>query len=115
MNFTFASTSVGLAFQDSGDIGRSNSIKYVGDLLEKGVKVALVYGDRDFACNWVGGETMSLAIEYEGSDEFAAAGYTPIFTDEGVEGGQVRQSGNYSFSRVYQAGHLGMQFSSSFH
>ncbi len=64
-----------------------------------------MYGDRDFACNWIGGEAVSLAIPYSNQEQFNAAGYAGIRTNESYVGGQVRQHGNLSFSRVYQAGH----------
>lgn len=41
---------------------------------------------------------------YTHSAEFAAAGYQPLLVD-GVEYGEVRQYGNLSFTRVYEAGH----------
>ena len=78
-------------------------------VLENGIKVAMVYGDRDFACNWIGGERSSLSIPYIYSEQFKQAGYAPIEVGENYEGGQVRQYGNLSFSRVYQAGHMGKQ------
>jgi hypothetical protein len=52
---------------------------------------------------------VSLAVKYDRAKEFSEAGYTPIISDIGV-GGQVRQFGNFSFSRVYQAGHEGGYF-----
>ena len=78
-------------------------------VLENGIKVAMVYGDRDFACNWIGGERSSLSIPYIYSEQFKQAGYAPIEVNENYVGGQVRQYGNLSFSRVYQAGHMGKQ------
>ena len=108
MNYTAASGVVGKSFSDEGDIARSSSLVQIATVLEKGTKVALVYGDRDFACNWVGGEVNSLLVDYVGSKNFSSAGYTPIFTESNSVGGQVRQYGNYSFSRVYQSGHLGI-------
>lgn len=71
-----------------------------------------MYGDRDFACNWIGGERAVLAVDYSGKEKFANAGYTPILVpdDSGVGVdifGQVKQYGNFSFSRIYQAGHEG--------
>ena len=54
--------------------------------------------------NWFGGEAISLAMEYTHSDEFRAAGYAPMMVD-GTEYGEVRQYGNFSFARVYEAGH----------
>lgn len=49
--------------------------------------------------------TRLLAINHTASDSFSSAGYAPIHTNASYTGGQVRQHGNLSFSRVYQAGH----------
>lgn len=73
-------------------------------LLDAGVKVHMMYGDRDYPCNWVGGEAASLAVPYSKASDFAAAGYEPLITSDGVKG-MTRQYGNFSFTRVFQAGH----------
>jgi carboxypeptidase C (cathepsin A) len=106
VNYSAQNVAVAEAFTGTGDFLRPNSLDDIGYLLDSGVKVALVYGDRDFACNWIGGEKVSTAVDYSMSDKFKEAGYTPILSTVGV-GGQVRQYGNFSFSRVYQAGHEG--------
>jgi carboxypeptidase C (cathepsin A) len=54
--------------------------------------------------NWFGGQAVSLAVNYAHSTEFRKAGYQP-FTVDGTEYGEVRQYGNFSFLRVYEAGH----------
>ncbi|KAH7420101.1 serine carboxypeptidase [Cadophora sp. MPI-SDFR-AT-0126] len=104
VNFSSSSPAVYFAFAGTHDIERRGSMEAVSYLLDSGVKVHMVYGDRDYACNWLGGETASLAIQYSGTEEFKNAGYAPILGSEGV-GGFVRQFGNFSFSRVFQAGH----------
>jgi carboxypeptidase C (cathepsin A) len=86
---------------------RGKILPKISYILEEGIKVALVYGDRDYACNWIGGERTSLAIEYTDSEEFRSAGYIPVWLDDFSIAGQVRQYGNLSFTRVYQAGHMG--------
>lgn len=57
------------------------------------------------ACNWYGGELLSLAIPYSDSSAFASAGYTDLVVNSSYIGGQVRQHGNLSFTRVYESGH----------
>ncbi|KAH7350655.1 carboxypeptidase C [Rhexocercosporidium sp. MPI-PUGE-AT-0058] len=104
VNFSSSSPAVFSAFGLTHDIERRGSMEAVSYLLDSGVKVHMVYGDRDYACNWLGGEAASLAIEYSRSEDFQNAGYAPILGLEGV-GGFVRQFGNFSFSRVFQAGH----------
>jgi hypothetical protein len=77
-------------------------------LLARGIKVALIYGDADLICNWYGGQSCSLTIAsmvpvYKKA--FPAAGYADIVVNKNYVGGQVRQFGNLSFSRIYDAGH----------
>ncbi len=73
-------------------------------LLDAGVKVNMMYGDRDYACNWIGGEKASLGVPYGRADEFARTGYSPLLTPDGFSG-WTRQLANFSFTRVYQSGH----------
>ncbi|KAI9852598.1 MAG: hypothetical protein M1838_000252 [Thelocarpon superellum] len=105
VNYTESVNSVGNAFDQTGDYARGGFLEDLSFLLDSGVKVALVYGDRDYACNWIGGEQVSLAVNYSKSDEFHAAGYTDIEVNSSYVGGQVRQHGNFSFSRVFESGH----------
>ncbi|KAL0936069.1 carboxypeptidase s1 [Colletotrichum truncatum] len=104
VNYSEASGAVGKAFDSTYDIILGGFRESIGYLLDNGVKVHLMYGDRDYACNWAGGEKASLAVPYKHSEEFANAGYAPLVTPDGITG-MTRQFGNYSFSRVYQAGH----------
>lgn len=108
INFTESVESVYYAFSSTGDYPRSDVHGYLEDLayvLDSGIKVALVYGDRDYACNWIGGEDASLLVNHAEAAAFREAGYTPLRTNASYIGGQVRQHGNFSFTRVYQAGH----------
>lgn len=106
VNYSASSHAVGQAFDNTADFDRPGCSEAVSYLLDSGVKVHMVFGDRDFACSWIGGEAASLAIEYSGTEKFKNAGYAPIISTKGV-GGFVRQYGNFSFSRVFQAGHEG--------
>lgn len=105
LNWTQSSGTVSTAFRSIGDYPRDGWLDDLAYLLDNGIKVTLVYGDRDYACNWYGGELVSLAINHSSSSAFASAGYAGIEVNETYTGGQVRQHGNLSFSRVYQAGH----------
>ncbi|MCJ1263033.1 hypothetical protein MMC22_002903 [Lobaria immixta] len=109
VNFTKSNNGVFSAFRATGDYARKDirggQLADIAYLLDKGVKVALIFGDRDYACNWVGGEKVSLAVNYSQSAAFRSSGYADIQVNDSYVGGQVRQHGNYSFSRVYQAGH----------
>jgi carboxypeptidase C (cathepsin A) len=96
-----------VGFNLTGDFILGNGLKKLGKLLDRGVKVALVYGDRDYQCNWLGGEAISLALESKLSSGFKNAGYANIQTNSSYVGGLVRQYGNLSFSRIFQAAHGG--------
>lgn len=131
VNFTQRAQATGDAQNWTGVYARKDRgrgpLGDIGYLLDKGVKVALLYGDRDYSCNcksgdlvakplslsrWVlklnhpgiGGENVSLAVNYSQAAAFRSAGYEDIKVNNSYVGGQVRQYGNFSFSRVYQAG-----------
>jgi hypothetical protein len=102
INFTISSTLItNLFFGITGDPMR-RTLRDLELLLARGRRVALVYGDRDYRCNWLAAENVSLSIS---DPSFRAAGYAPIVTNTSYSGGLVRQAGNLSFSRVFQAGH----------
>ena len=109
VNHSWAAEPVAAVFSRTGDHTRGGIIEDLADLLDRGVKVHLMYGDRDYACNWIGGEAASLAIPYKHQEEFGKAGYAPLTVSDGppfVSYGLTRQHGNFSFTRVYQAGHM---------
>ena len=105
LNYTTANTDTYYAFQQTGDFIYESLIRDLQDILDSGVSVTLMYGDADYICNWFGGEAVSLQINYTNQDAFRAAGYTPTLLDNGTEVGETRQAGNFSFTRVYEAGH----------
>lgn len=128
VNFTDHSQALSDALNWTGAYARRDrrggSLGDIAHLLDKGVKVALLYGDRDYSCNCkssdpaatsfqvrltlnlsgIGGENVSLAVNYSQATAFRSAGYEDIMVNNSYVGGQVRQHGNFSFSRVYQAG-----------
>lgn len=96
--------------KSTGDPVRQNGLPRIEYLLSKDVKVAFIYGDRDYRCPWTLGEKTALATKWEHQTDFANAGYeemqgivTPA--DEGGRPALVKQYGRLSFSRVYQSGH----------
>ncbi|KAL8860022.1 MAG: hypothetical protein Q9178_003571 [Gyalolechia marmorata] len=104
LNYTQSKSDVTYAFQLTGDYAYPNFIEDLEMVLDKSVRVALFYGDADYICNWFGGQAVSLAVNYSHKEQFAAAGYTPFIVN-GDEYGEVREYGNFSFLRVYEAGH----------
>ena len=108
-NWTQSNNAVFNGFLGTGDYVRADIrggfLDDLAYILDSGIKVAMIYGDRDYICNWIGGEEVSLAVDYSQKEAFHAAGYTNITTNSSYVGGLVRQHGNFSFSRVFQSGH----------
>jgi carboxypeptidase C (cathepsin A) len=51
LNFSANSPVVAHAFSMSGDNVKGGSLEAIGSILDSGISVTLIYGDRDFACN----------------------------------------------------------------
>jgi carboxypeptidase C (cathepsin A) len=127
VNYTTSNSEIYFAFQQTGDFVYDNFMEDLEQILDYGVRVSLIYGDADYICNWFGGEAVSLAMNYTHSEQsvilpfvslnvhsliilpfhhhrFRAAGYAPM-TVNGTQYGETREYGNFSFTRVYEAGH----------
>ncbi|USW52122.1 Putative peptidase S10, serine carboxypeptidase, alpha/Beta hydrolase [Septoria linicola] len=126
VNYTESSRYVQAGFVSTGDTIRGGAIKDLADLLKLGVRVAFIYGDADYICNWFGGQAVAYAVANElpsypyatsvspsgaglppsYADGFNRAGFAEIVVNDSYVGGAVRQYANLSFSRVYDAGHF---------
>lgn len=51
LNFTGFSAVVAQEFEASGDFLKGNGLAILGQMLDRGVKISLLYGDRDYQCN----------------------------------------------------------------
>lgn len=98
-NFTLISNTVYNIFITQG-YDRANEL---ATLVKNGVTVVLFHGDSDWECNWIGGEASANMVKVPG---FLQAGYVNITTSDGIVHGQVKQSGAFSFVRIYQSGHF---------
>jgi len=66
----------------------------------------LVYsGDKDFICNWRGGEAWTNAVEWSGEAEFNKVEYKD-WTVNGKAAGSLKVYKNFKFLRVFNAGHM---------
>ncbi|KAF2116447.1 Alpha/Beta hydrolase protein [Lophiotrema nucula] len=102
-NFSESSSTVSTAFGNTGDDDReSNTIEDCKKLLKAGVQVVLYYGDADFNCNWLGGQVVADEIAAPG---YSKAGFVNMSTSDDIVHGQVKQSGLFSFVRIYESGH----------
>lgn len=88
-----------LSGDDVKDVGAVDAVTW---LLDAGVAVSMYAGDADFNCNWMGGEVIAANV---GAAGWASAGYANVTTSDGAVRGQVKQAGNFSFTRVYDSGH----------
>jgi len=104
VNYTESNTDIYWQFQSTGDFIYPNFLADLENIIDSGVRVNLYYGDADYICNWFGGQAISLALQYKYSKEFAQQGYAPLVWG-GKEYGEVREYGNFSFTRIYEAGH----------
>jgi cathepsin A (carboxypeptidase C) len=68
---------------------------------DSGIKVMLYHGDKDFICNWKGGETVSGDLKWRGQSGFAQAKFTA-----NEKYGEYRKFENFIFYRVFDAGHM---------
>lgn len=92
----------------SGDSVRQNSLQGVEYLLANDVKVAFIYGDRDYRCPWTGGLANALAAKWSGQNGLSTAGFEILqgVTKTGTDhGGVVKQYERFSFTRVFDSGH----------
>ena len=108
VNYTESNIVAG-SFYDSGDPLRGTQLEDLANLLGRGIRVAFLYGDADYICNWQGGEAVSLSLATmlpAYSIPFPNAGYADIVVNSSYIGGTVRQFGNLSFARIYDSGHL---------
>lgn len=77
-------------------------VQYV---LESGLQVLVYSGDKDFVCNWRGGEAWTNAVQWSGQQEFNSAPYKEWMVN-GQPAGQLKEYKNFKFLRVYNAGHM---------
>lgn len=83
-----------------------NLMPKVGWMLDNTDLEVLVYsGDKDWICNWRGGEAWTAATKWIGEKEFNEASYETWNVDHDAAG-EMRQHGNLHFLRVFDAGHM---------
>ncbi|KAF2687333.1 putative carboxypeptidase S1 [Lentithecium fluviatile CBS 122367] len=105
LNFSISATHIVNTFFDVTGDPFKVTIDTINHVAQGGIKVALVFGDRDYRCNWLGGEAISLSMTHPAAPQFRSAGYEAITTNSTFSGGVVRQHNKISFSRVFDAGH----------
>ncbi|TVY38347.1 Carboxypeptidase S1-like protein [Lachnellula subtilissima] len=84
LNFTNQNQVVYNSVMAEGDITRGGFLEMLGNLLDQGVQVALIYGDRDYIGNAT--PLHPLAINSNLFEGFKTAGYANISTNATYEG-----------------------------
>jgi len=110
LNFQSCNMQVNQAFSFAGD-GMHNSAALLPPLIEDGIRVLIYAGDQDFMCEWIGNKEWTLALNSTVQAEFVANGDHEWRTlEDNTLAGEVRQAGegagDFTFVRVYQAGHM---------
>jgi cathepsin A (carboxypeptidase C) len=85
----------------------TNLMPQVGQILDqhKDVEVLVYSGDKDWICNWRGGEAWTLATKWAFKDDFGVQDFQEWTVDDSPAGA-MRQFENLHFLRVYDAGHM---------
>ncbi|KAJ2777880.1 hypothetical protein H4R18_004920 [Coemansia javaensis] len=78
-------------------------------VLDRGVPVLLYSGDADYICNWYGTVDFIRALDWHGKSALAdspvAPWAWPAQSGDAIPAGQFVTAGNFTFLRVYEAGH----------
>ncbi|KAF5309064.1 hypothetical protein D9619_013580 [Psilocybe cf. subviscida] len=90
-------------FTKTGDDART-LLPQLSALADSGLKMLLWAGDADINCNWLGGHASALAMEWSGKQRLAKAEFTNMTINGGAVAA-IKNVDNFSFARVYQAGH----------
>lgn len=71
----------------------------------KEVPVLIYAGDKDWICNWLGQKKWTEALEWPGKQGFNDAQFKP-FSAGGKQAGEVRNYQQFTFLRIFDAGHM---------
>ncbi|RKP39608.1 Alpha/Beta hydrolase protein [Dimargaris cristalligena] len=98
---------VNMGFNLAGDWMKPY-MRYLPELLESGIRILVYAGDADFICNWYGNKAWTIELSWAGQKQFAAAkdrAWTMKPTED-LQVGEVRSHENFTFLRVFGAGHM---------
>lgn len=82
--------------------------RLVPKILEE-IPVLIYAGDADYICNWLGNQAWTEALEWPGQKSFNRADIDDLRlpgSHSKKEYGKVKASGNFTFMRIYGAGHM---------
>lgn len=105
VNFTESANAPYYAFSATGDGVRSGWKEDIGYLLDHNITVTAYNGLLDMICNAAGGRVVYNAVPWYGQLAYNSANFTNFTMPNGTVVGQVQQYGQFSFVRVFDAGH----------
>ncbi|TRM57134.1 Alpha/Beta hydrolase protein [Schizophyllum amplum] len=101
--FVECSDPVYYEFVETGDDART-LLPSLAQLADSGMRMLIWAGDTDINCNWLGGHDSVLAMNWQGASALKEAPFVNV-TIGGRDAAAVQNVGNFSFARVYEAGH----------
>ncbi|KAI8634611.1 putative carboxypeptidase Y like protein A [Xylariaceae sp. FL1651] len=102
-DYESCNTDVNRNFVFQGDWGKPFH-RLVPDLLKQ-IPVLVYAGDADYICNWLGNKAWTEALEWPGKKAYNDVELEDLSLENEAYG-QVKSSGNFTFMRIYQAGHM---------
>ncbi|KAG7445250.1 alpha/beta-hydrolase [Guyanagaster necrorhizus] len=90
-------------FVRTGDDART-LLPQLAALVNSGLNMLIWAGDADINCNWLGGHASVLAMDWFGKEALANTPFTNM-TIDGAAVAAIQNVENFSFARVYEAGH----------
>ncbi|KAI0649645.1 alpha/beta-hydrolase [Trametes meyenii] len=101
--YTECSNAVGRQFGRTGDDART-LLPQLAALADSKLKILLWAGDADINCNWLGGQASALAMDWYGAVRLQNT--LPLnITLNGRTIAAVQNVDNFTFARVFEAGH----------
>ncbi|KAI1131616.1 Alpha/Beta hydrolase protein [Nemania abortiva] len=102
-DYESCNTDINRNFVFQGDWGKPFH-RLVPDILKQ-IPVLIYAGDADYICNWLGNKEWTEALEWSGKKDFNNVQLEDLSLG-GEAYGQIKSSGNFTFMRIYQAGHM---------
>lgn len=102
---------------DSCNFDINRNFMFAGDWMQpfhtlvpsilKEIPVLVYAGDTDFICNWLGNQAWTDALDWPGHKSFSDAKKKDLTLSKDEKPyGKVKNSGNLTFMRIYEAGHM---------
>ncbi|KAI9780386.1 MAG: hypothetical protein M1816_002872 [Peltula sp. TS41687] len=81
--------------------------RVIPKILEE-IPVLIYAGDADFICNWLGNRAWAEALPWHGQQAYnnAPTRNLTLSSDPSKSIGEMKSSNNFTFVRIYQAGHM---------